>query len=115
MTENWTETPNRVLDLVSDSYNSLLNTWLWSTQRVLEFNKVLVSQFETNQVDSRKYVEDLSGKARQAIQILQEVYQEGLKTYSGNLSALRSASESSVAELNRKLEEIQQRFEASAH
>ena len=115
MSENFTQTPNRLFDLVSDSYSTLLNTWLWSTQRALEFNKVIVAQIEANQVEGRKYVEELNSKARQGLQIMQEVWQEGAKTYNTNLNTWRTASESSVADLNKKFEQLQQRFEAPAN
>ena len=114
-TPNVTEVPNHVLDLVSETYSVLLNAWIWGNQRALEFNKVLLAQLETTQTEGRKYVEDLGSKTRQSIRIAQEAYQDTVKNYSVNLSNLRSASQNSVAEINRKLEEMQTRLEASAN
>jgi polyhydroxyalkanoate synthesis regulator phasin len=110
MSENWNNTSNRVFDLVSEGYNTMMNAWMWSTQRALEFNKVMVSQFEVSQNEGRKYVEEFNSKARQGMQLAQEMWQDNLKTYSENLSAWRSATETSVNELTNKVEELQHRM-----
>jgi len=115
MNENWLETPNKLFELLNETYTSVLNTWLWSTQRALEFNKLLVAQLEANQVEGRKYIDEITQKTRQGLQIIQEVWQDNMKSYSTNVSAWRAASEASVSELNRRVEQMQQRFEASAN
>ena len=117
-TPNWSDTPNRFFELMSETYSVLLNGWMWSNQRALEFSKevskLAFAQLETTQAESRKYVEDLGSKTRQGINLLQESYQEGVKAYSNNLGNLRSASEASIADVNRRLEQMQQRLEAPA-
>ncbi len=114
-TPNVTEVPNQVFNLVSETYSVLLNAWIWGNQRTLEFNKTMLAQVETTQAEGRKYVEDLGSKTRQSIRIAQEAYQDSLKNYSVNLSNFRSANQNSVAEINRRLEEMQTRLEASAN
>lgn len=113
MNEKLNETPNKVLDLVSESYSTLLNTWLWGTQRALEFNKVVISQLEVTQAESRKYLENLNKLNRQGLELLQEAYQEGVKNYSANVRNWRSATRSTVSELNGKLEQMQQQLDST--
>jgi polyhydroxyalkanoate synthesis regulator phasin len=114
-TPNVTEVPNQVFNLVSETYSVLLNTWIWGNQRALEFNKMVLAHLETSQYEGRKYVEDLGSKTRQSIRIAQEAYQDGVKNYSATLNNLRSASQTSMTEVNRKLEEVQNRLGASAN
>ncbi len=115
MNENMNQTSNKLFDLWSESYNTMLNGMLWGTQRMLELNKAVVGQLEVSQIEGRKYVEDLNAKTREGLQVVQEMWQDSLKTYNTNVSSWRNATESSVMDLNRKVEQMQQRFEVSAN
>ena len=112
--QNWAEASNRMMNLWSETYSTWLNTWVWSSQRVLEFNKMLATQLETTQQEGRKYAEELSQKARQNSQVMQEVMQDGVKTYSANLNGWRATTESNADELNRRVAQMQQQFEAAS-
>lgn len=114
MNENWTETYNRALELANSSYNSWLNLLMWGTERTLEFNKAVVAQIEISQAGSRKYAEDLNNKTREGVQVAQEVWQKSLKSYSTGLSNIRTATESNVDELSRRIEELEQRLAMAA-
>ena len=92
MSEKVTETPNKLIDLISESYTTMINTLLWGTQRALEFNKVVISQLEVTQAESRKYFENLNKLNRQGMELLQETYQEGVKNYSTNVRNWRSTT-----------------------
>jgi hypothetical protein len=113
MSEKVTETPNKLIDLISESYTTMINTLLWGTQRALEFNKVVISQLEVTQAESRKYFENLNKLNRQGMELLQETYQEGVKNYSTNVRNWRSTTQSTVAELNGKLEQMQQQLDST--
>lgn len=107
MNEKMNEAPYKVLDLANDTYNSMINVWMWGAQRLLEFNKVMVSQLEISQKESRKYVDDMNGKLRQGMQMFQELYQEGYKNYSANLNNWKATTEAAAADLNQKFDQLQ--------
>ena len=112
MNETWTTTYNRFFELANATYTSWVNALVWGAERTLELNKTLVAQLEVSQAQSRKYIEDINEKNRQAVQLLQETVQNGLKTYSNNVNNLRTATESSVADINRKLDDLQQQTQS---
>ena len=114
MNETMTETYNKLFDLANSTYTSWLNAMLWGTERVLEFNKSALVQLEASQTEARKYAEEMGAKTRQGVQLVQELIQENIKVYSNGITNLRTATESSVNDVNRKLDELQQQFVATA-
>ena len=114
MNENWTETYNKMFELANSTYTTWLNAVMWGTERALEFNKTLIAQYEANQFEGRKYVQDLSDKARQSVQLAQEALNESVKSYTTSISNMRAATETSVNDVNRKLDELANQFVANA-
>ncbi len=111
---DWTTLTNKVVDLYTDSYYSLVNTVLWGQERFLNMNKSLISQVESNQAEGKKFVQDYTERARRAQAIFQEVWQEGVKTTTTNFNAFRVASDAAVVELDRKIESINEKLSTAA-
>ncbi len=114
MNENMNVTYTRMFDLANATYNTWLNAIMWGTERALELNKTIIAQYEANQIEARKYAQDLAEKARQAALLAQESWRESVKSYSSNISSLRNATETNVNDVNRKLDELQHQFVATA-
>jgi polyhydroxyalkanoate synthesis regulator phasin len=97
------------IDLLNRNYSSWINTWMWVTQRTLEFNKAMVSQIETMQRESRTYFEDWSNKFRQNAEFMQEWWQEGMETYNRNLETYRENTNKQIGEMVEQLDQLQTR------
>lgn len=107
---DWTNTSNKLFELYTDTYYSLVNSLLWGQERMLQLNKTLVAQFEANQTEGKKFVDEYAERARRAQSIFQEVVEETVKATSTNLNTLRVASDASVTELNQKVEAINEKL-----
>ena len=62
MKENMNVTYTRMFDLANATYNTWLNAIIWGTERALELNKTIIAQYEANQIEARKYAQDLAEK-----------------------------------------------------
>jgi len=100
---DWTTTSNKLFELYTDTYYSLVNNLIWGQERMLQFNKTLVAQIEASQTEGKKFVDEYAQQARRAQSIFQEVVEETTKATATNLNTMREASDASVAELNQNV------------
>jgi polyhydroxyalkanoate synthesis regulator phasin len=107
---DWTTTTNKIFELYTDTYYSLVNSLLWGQERMLQLNKTVVAQFEASQTEGKKFVDEYAERARRAQSIFQEAVEETVKATTTNLNTMRVASDASVVELNQKVEAISEKL-----
>ncbi len=109
---DWTVVSNKMFDLYTDAYYSVVNSVLWGQERMLNMTKTFVSQLESTQAEGKKFVEDFNERAKKSQTLFQEMWQEGVKTTTANVNAFRVASDAAVVELDRKIESINEKLAA---
>jgi polyhydroxyalkanoate synthesis regulator phasin len=107
---DWITTTNKLMDLANEYYYGAVNSILWGTEKSLALTKSIVAQVEANQHEGKKLLEDYTDRARRTQGIIQEVWQEGVKSTTTNMNALRVASDAAVVELDRKIESINEKL-----
>lgn len=104
-TYNWTEIYNRAFELANATTNTWLDIVSWGVERSLNLNKALVAQFEESQREARKYINDLNGKSRESVELVNEVVQNSVQTYSNGISRIRNFGQNVANEVNQKANE----------
>jgi polyhydroxyalkanoate synthesis regulator phasin len=105
---------NKMFDLAYDYYYSVVNSVLWSQERMLGMTKTMVAQVEASQNEGKKLVSDFTDQAKKTQALFQEVWQEGVKSATSNINAFRVASDAAVVELDRKIDVINEKLATTA-
>ncbi len=114
MMNDWMNISNKWLELANDNYNTFIKSVVWGQERMLDLTKTIVSHLEASQVQSKKLVEDFTNQAKTTQTLFQDSIQEGVKSTSKSFNNVRFASDASIEELDRKIEEINGKLLANA-
>ena len=102
-----TDVTTRMTELAADTYTTWMNSLLWWQERSLDATKAFAGQAQRVRAESKGFVEDYNNKLVRGQQLVQEAWQDGVKTYMSSLDYLRNASDSTVADLNRRIDQVQ--------
>jgi polyhydroxyalkanoate synthesis regulator phasin len=111
---DWMNISNKWLELANDNYNTFVKSVVWGQERALDLTKTVIAHLETSQVQSKKLVEDFTNQAKITQSLFQDSIQEGVKTTNKSFNNVRFASDASVEQLDRKIQEINEKLVANA-
>ncbi|MEI6045657.1 MAG: hypothetical protein WCS37_15025 [Chloroflexota bacterium] len=98
------------LELANEVYRTYVKSLASGQERAMELSKFLIGQAETFQNEGKVIVEDYAKQVQQAQQLLQSVVQGNLKSSTDLVNQYRQTSETTIAEINARLEALQTRI-----
>jgi polyhydroxyalkanoate synthesis regulator phasin len=101
------------LELANEVYRTYVKSLVSGQERAMELSKFLIDQAETFQNEGKVIVEDYAKQVQQAQQLLQSVVQGNLKSSTDLVNQYRQTSETTIAEINTRLEALQARITKS--
>lgn len=114
MFETYTEMTNRWFDLANDTYRTYVKSLMWSQERAMEVTKLMMGQAERFQTEGRTLVQEYTDEAQRGQQILQNMWQEGVRNGTEAVNQFRETTSTNLTELNERMVNLQSKMEANA-
>ncbi len=111
MPELYNEITNKWFELANDAYRTYFKTMVWGQEQALEWTKTLIGQSDTKQ--GKALADEYSAQWKRAQELTQTTWDQMLKNTTEVWNQFRAATNTNIADVNARLDEIQNRLESS--